>query len=72
MAQDKEGQQSVQLNKEQDSIDKDEPAILVYKRTSGRSLVIPLQFNNHITKATVDTAAMVTLADYIMSQNNNY
>ena len=42
LAQDKEGEQSVQPNKEQDIIDKEESEILVYKQTSERRLVIPL------------------------------
>jgi hypothetical protein len=62
----KEGQQSVKLTKEPKIIDKEEPEIFVYRKTSGRSLVIPLKFNNNIIKATVDTVAMVTLADYRM------
>jgi hypothetical protein len=59
----KEGQHSVKLNKEPKIIDNGEPEILVYRQTSGRSLVIPIKFNNNIIKATVDTAAMITLAD---------
>ena len=59
----KEGQHSVKLNKEPKIIDNGEPEILVYRQTSGRNLVIPIKFNNNIIKATVDTAAMITLAD---------
>jgi hypothetical protein len=62
----KEGQHSVKLNKEPKIIDNGEPESLVYRQTSGRSLVIPIKFNNNIIKATVDTAAMITLADYRM------
>ena len=62
----KEGQHSVKLNKEPKIIDNGEPESLVYRQTSGRSLVIPITFNNNIIKATVDTVAMVTLADYRM------
>jgi len=56
----KEGQQSVKPTKEPKIINKEEPEILAYRQTSGRSLVIPLKFNNNIIKATVDTAAMFT------------
>jgi len=66
LSQEKEGQQSAKLNKDKKIIDKEEPEIVVYRQTSGRSIVIPLKFNNNIIKATVDTAAMVTLADYRM------
>ena len=63
----KEGQHSVKLTKEPTIIDNGEPEILVYRHTSGRSLVIPMKFNINIIKATVDTADMITLADYRMS-----
>ena len=66
MSQEKEGQQSAKLNRDKKIIDKEEPEIVVYRQTSGRSLVIPIKFNNNIIKATVDTAAMVTIADYRM------
>ena len=62
----KEGQHSVKLNKEPKIINNGEPDILVYRQTSGRSLVMPIKFNNNIIKATVDTADMITLADYRM------
>jgi hypothetical protein len=62
----KEGQRCVKLNKEPKIINNGEPDILVYRQTSGRSLVIPIKFNNNIIKATVDTADMITLADYRM------
>jgi hypothetical protein len=66
LSQKKEGQHSVKLNKEPKIINNGEPDILVYRQTSGRSLVIPIQFNNNTIKATVDTADMITLADYRM------
>ena len=66
MSQEKEGQQSDKLPELNKIIDKEEPEILVYIQTSGHSLLIPLKFNNNIIKATVDTAAMATLAEYSM------
>ena len=63
MSQEKEGQQSDKLPELNKIIDMEEPEILVYRQTSGHSLLIPLKFNNNIIKATVDTV-MVTLADY--------
>jgi hypothetical protein len=59
----KEGQHSVKLNKEPKIINNAKPEILVYRQTPGRSLVIPIKFNNNIIKTTVDTADMITLAD---------
>ena len=64
LSQEKEGQQSDKLPELNKIIDMEEPEILVYRQTSGHSLLIPLKFNNNIIKATVDTAVMVTLADY--------
>ena len=52
LSQKKEGQHSVKLNKEPKIIDNVEPESLVYRQTSGRSLVIPITFNNNIIKAT--------------------